>query len=225
MNELTIQVVAGLIVASVAAFVGYFVRKRSEDKSIIPGKAPKSSKKQYERLRGRWQIYYLTRHLNVSLKPFWIHGHQDIKIDDYGHVSGNTHLVEHPLGELRYEAVGDVRGGRMIINDNSVNDETEFASFSFHDLRPECLVGIWTGLDNQRHLIAAPVVLSRNKLSASELNKMMKGQPLCLVSGEEDFELYREVQSRIMISKPNLVSQLKQNGTEATSHLLMACQE
>jgi hypothetical protein len=92
-----------------------------------------------------------------------------------------TRMDDHPSSQLKYKGRGEIRQGRMIIADDSLLDETEFASSIYYDLLKASLVGIWTGFDGQGHLIAAPAVLSRRELSKDQLIELVSSTPLSLI--------------------------------------------
>jgi hypothetical protein len=180
MNDLWIQVSAGLVVALISGVIGYIVRRDFfQDVRILPIISRTSEKANYSHLGGTWHLYYVTR-MPIDPDPIWIHGIQELRVNK-NKVEGTTRMADHPSNELRYRVHGEIRQGRMIKTDYSLQDETEFASLIYTDLLKSDLVGIWTGFDGFNHQIAAPVVLSRNEKSVNELNQLLKTSTATLI--------------------------------------------
>ncbi len=110
-----------------------------------------------------------------------------------GHtIETTTMMDDHPSSNLRYRGRGEIRQGRMIIADDSLQDETEFASIIYYDLLKADLVGIWTGFDGQGHLIAAPAVLSRRQLGKDELVSLVLSAPISLLPADSVVGYYSQ---------------------------------
>jgi len=183
MTDLWIQIAAGLTVALVSGAVGYIIRQRFfQEIRILPGSyAPE--KADYSYLSGTWHLYYLTR-MPIDPGPIWIHGIQELKVKK-NKVEGITRMADHPSNELRYQVHGEIRQGRMINTDYSLQDETEFASLIYTNLLKSCLIGIWTGFDGFNHSIAAPAILSRAEKSIEELNELLGNSTITLVPASQ----------------------------------------
>ncbi len=70
----------------------------------------------------------------------------------------------------------------MIITDTCVEDESDYVSVFYPNLRsPVLLIGIWTGLNNLLRPTAAPAILSRKEMSADDLNTTLKSSDLSLI--------------------------------------------
>ncbi len=193
MNDLTIQIIAGLVVAAIGAVVGfYFKQFYGSSEGVLPGRYRAKEKIDYSRLNGTWHLYYVTQYPYLLPTPLWVHGIQEIEVN--GHiVHGRTLVPDHPDTQTSYHLHGEIRGGKMLLADYCLQDETEFATMIFHDLRKHDLIGIWTGLDGFNHLFAAPVVLSRVERSPLQLNEILKQSLFSLLPVREPiFDVFFE---------------------------------
>jgi len=184
MIDLWIQVSAGLIVALASAIGGYIIRQRFfQEIRVLPTGSHALEKADYSHLSGIWHLYYLTR-MPIDPNPIWIHGIQEVKVKK-NKVEGTTRMADHPSNELNYKVHGEIRQGRMISTDYSLQDETEFASLIYTNLLKSDLVGIWTGFDGFNHQIAAPAVLSRTEKSVEELNMLVGTSTITLIPASQ----------------------------------------
>lgn len=192
MSDLFMRVLAGLLVVIISGAGGYLLRKIIyPEGSILPDGFRRRAQETYSHLSGEWHQYYLTYDTSVGPDPIWLHGIQEVGLVGKYRIEGCTRLTDHPSSELQYVIHGEIRTGRLIITDSCVQDETEFASIIFPDLRSGTkLIGIWVGRDNNLHLIGAPVVWSRVEMSADQLNRAAERAPMHLVPIGVDYELY-----------------------------------
>lgn len=173
MGDITGEIIAGLIVAAVVGISGIYLKRYFDpDEGILPGHYKRKEKIDYSRLSGKWHLYYITQYPYLHPTPIWLHGIQELKIKGR-YIDGATTIPDHPETNISYRLHGEIRGGKMIIADYCVQDETEFATMIYPDLMKPNLVGIWTGLDGYNHLVAAPTILSRNEKSPKELNQIL----------------------------------------------------
>lgn len=188
------EVIGGLVVAILSAIGGFLFRmKFFSANGVLPRRPRKPEKESYSHLNGKWHLYFLTRASSVNPEPFWIHGNEELRVIGKNEVAGTTHIadVNHPSSGLNYEVHGEIRHGKMILTDNCLEDETEFASIIIPNLRSAViLIGIWTGFDNDVHLVSGPVILSRTELSASDLNQLAKKSTMGLIPMGPDYRLY-----------------------------------
>lgn len=192
-TNVTAAIIFSLMSAFVVAIIELVRRWRSRERLILPGRVKiKANKaKNFTHLNGLWEQYYLTFCGPIDSQPIWLHGIQKIQILRNHFVRGTTELADHPTNELDYLLHGEIRGGRLILTDSCLQNETEFASIIFPDLRSDkLLVGIWSGFDNNLRLIGAPVIWSRTELSASELNEYARNAPMYLVALGPEYVLY-----------------------------------
>jgi hypothetical protein len=188
-SDILVQVIAGVIVATVAGISGFLVRRASSG-NILPVVRKNKKSQSYEHLTGVWNLYYLTRASNISKDPFWIHGINALKVTRAGRVRGETRIPGHPTSTLDYVIQGVIRHGKMILTDSCLQDDTEFASIIYPNLRPDrMLVGIWLGFDNDVHLVAGAAVLSRKELSDKELNDAATASDLRFLSPAATYTL------------------------------------
>lgn len=182
MDDLTIQIVGGLVVVVISGSSGYLSRKFFfNDDRILPKMGSNVEIKNYSHLNGRWHLYWVSYNPPNPSEPVWFKGIQFFNINK-NMVTGTTEHVEHPIRDLHYKMKGEIRAGRMIFTDTCMEDETDYATILIPNLRSmNQLVGIWTGLDNLLRPIAAPCVFSRKELNASELNMAIKDSPMSLV--------------------------------------------
>jgi hypothetical protein len=182
MTDLAVQVLAGIIVAALSGVAGFLIRRAADQRQwVLPGGRP-AEKESYLHLNGTWHLYWISFDPFNGRDPIWFQGTQKLQINK-NRVTGTTELINHPLGSLHFILKGEVRAGRMIITDVCVEDETEFATVVYSNVRFHTqLFGIWTGLDNKLRPIAAPALLSREERNVDELNKLLAGSPLLLVA-------------------------------------------
>jgi hypothetical protein len=100
-------------------------------------------------------------------------------------VEGSTNIPDHPEANILYHLHGEIRGGKLLISDYCVQDETEFATMIYPDLMKPSLSGIWNGLDGHNHLIAAPTILSRVERTPCELINILQQSIFNLVDIHE----------------------------------------
>lgn len=182
MNELFIQIVAGILVIAISAGVGFLIRKLSENNiGILPKARHFVEKQSYTRLSGKWHLYWIDFNPSIGEQPVWMHGLEEIEVFQNNAVKGFVRLVDHPLGHVSYNTQGEIRAGKMMLTDTRVEDETCMASTYFPNLRTEHLAGIWIGQDDNLRPISAPVILSRNEMSIDELNDTLRQTPLVLI--------------------------------------------
>ncbi|MDK2980885.1 MAG: hypothetical protein PWQ55_1232 [Chloroflexota bacterium] len=185
MNDLWIQIIAGLVVALISGFLGFLIKERIINQSnILPGKSVKD-RLDYSNLDGNWHLYYFTRYPYLDSSPFCIHASQKIEIYQKNKVRGETYMPDHPSFNLKYIVQGEIRHGKMIVTDYCIHDETEFASIIYPDLIRPDLVGIWTGFDGENKLISAPVIMSRVERNQKELKNILLSVPINLISIED----------------------------------------
>lgn len=209
MNDLWIQISAGLIVALVSGIVGYVIRQRFfQEIRILPTGSHALEKADYSHLSGTWHLYYLTR-MPIDPDPIWIHGIQELKVKK-NKVEGATRMTDHPSNELRYKVHGEIRQGRMINTDYSLQDETEFASLIYTNLLKSHLVGIWMGFDGFNHQIAAPAVLSRTEKSVQELNELISTSTATLIpASQASLKMY--IQGKVVSAEKRVSKLIKQS--------------
>lgn len=196
MSDLWVQVLAGIIVAFVSATIGYVVRQgRLQERGVLPGSLPKKDVVDYSHLSGTWHLYYLSRFPHLHNTPLWMHGLEELTVKK-NRVEGSTRILDHPSNELSYRVHGEIRQGRMIVTDYSLQDDTEFASIIYPDLLKADLVGVWTGFDGENHLIAAPAIMSRKERSAEELNNVLRTSTMKLIPVDGSYNMLYS-QSRI----------------------------
>ncbi len=183
-------IVAAIIFASLTALIIFLRKKIREGKGIFPIKSKQREKEIYSHLNGSWLQHYLS-YLDKST-PCWLEGNQEVEVYDK-FIQGTTTLSEHPRGPHRFALHGEIRDGKLIIIDSSTQDSSEFASIIFPDLRSrEVLIGIWVGFDNNRNLIAAPVIWSKNPMEVDEMNKLIKSSPMNLVTTGINYNLWKK---------------------------------
>jgi hypothetical protein len=209
MNDLWIQVSAGLVVALVSGIVGYVIRQRYfQEIRILPTGSHVIERADYSYLSGSWHLYYLTR-MPIDPDPIWIHGIQELKVKK-NKVEGTTCMSDHPSNELRYKVHGEIRQGRMINTDYSLQDETEFASLIYTNLLKSDLVGIWTGFDGFNHQIAAPAVLSRTEKSVEELTDLIYTSTATLIpTSQASGKMF--VQGKVVSAEKRVIKSSKQS--------------
>jgi len=192
MGEVVNGIIAGIVVAILSGIGGFLIRQKFyPEHQILPRKPKKREIEGYSHLNGEWHLYFLTRDAYVGDEPIWIHGLQELQVIHNNQVVGSTKIIDHPSSELHYEVHGEIRYGRMIITDNCIQDETEFASVILPNLRSATLLqGIWTGFDNNVHLISAPVILSRSEMTEDELNEAITKTTISLVPMSNSYTLY-----------------------------------
>jgi len=182
MSELDIQVLAGLVVVLTAGAAGFLLRIRfpSHDQ-ILLGPSHHIDTNSYSHLDGSWHFYWISYGPSDGLQPIWLHGTQELQVQKHI-VKGTAQHVNYPVDDLHYLLTGEIRFGRMIITDTSLEDESDYASVFFSNLRSKTLlIGIWTGLDNLLRPISAPAILSRKEMSSNELNDALRTSLLILV--------------------------------------------
>lgn len=174
MDELTIQVIAGIIVGVLLSSGGFLIKKRFFfENFVLPKRRSKNETESYTHLNGEWYVYYLARNESFYPEPFWVHGILKLKIKGY-QIEGSSHIRDYSITKLDYIIKGEIRHGKMILTDVCLQDETDFASMVFSKLWcTSILIGIWIGFDWQVQPTAAPIILSRNLLSEKDLNKTM----------------------------------------------------
>lgn len=191
MNEVLVQVIGGIIVAVISAVVGFLIKSKFfQHKFILPVVQQQREKESYKHLNGKWHLYWLSYVPSNPSDPFWMHGLQELQVDR-NFVTGTTQFVGHPVLSLHSNLQGEIRAGRMIILDVCVEDETEFASVIYPNLRSNTLlVGIWNGLDNLLRPSAAPTILSRDELSEEELNGILR-HTLISITPPGEYKVYQ----------------------------------
>lgn len=182
MDELIIQVLAGIIVLVLSASAGFLFRSRMIQESFVLPKGRRATDTQsYAHLNGKWHLYWLSYAPSNPSEPVWMHGLQELQVEK-NLVRGKTQFVEHPMLSTYSTLRGEIRSGRMIVLDLYSGDETEFASVIYPNLRSgKLLVGIWNGLDNLLRPIAAPAILIRDEADAQKLNKVLKDSTMSLI--------------------------------------------
>ena len=198
MVEILIQVIAGITIILLSGSVGLLVRNNFfRQIRVLPRGSGKADKRSYSHLNGDWHLYFVTRGASTKDEPFWVHGHTNIQVRRNNQVTGKTHIFDHPVSDLDYRLQGEIRFGRMILTDTCLQDETEYATLLFTNLRSSnVLIGIWTGFDNDVHAIAAPSVMSRDELSRDQLNEMIRKSTMSLVQCGPDYLLYEPSKSK-----------------------------
>lgn len=188
-SEILVQVIAGVIVAAVAGASGFLLRTASSG-DVLPVVRNGKKHQSYEHLSGRWNLYYLTRASSISGDPFWVHGINALQVTPSGRVRGETEIPGHPTSTLDYVIQGEIRHGRMILTDSCRQDDTEFASIIYPNLRPDTiLVGIWVGFDNDVRLVSGVAVLSRDELNGKDLNQAALASNLGFIPAEASYKL------------------------------------
>lgn len=183
MNQLTVEVVGGLIVILISGLGGFLLKSRFFQRtSILPSIGRSEETKLYKHMDGEWNLYWLSYHPADSSKPYWFHGKQTLNISK-NLVTGSTKFDDKsPMAGLTSKLQGEIRAGKMIVLDVCVQDETEFASVIYPNLRSDqLLVGTWNGLDNLLRPIAAPAILSRKELTDEQLNEALSRSTLVVI--------------------------------------------
>jgi hypothetical protein len=180
LRVLVIQIAAGVVVAILSGSGGYLIRKSLVKETKVLPEAPNliEETSSYVHLNGNWHFYWISYQSSNNTEPHWFHGTQIFQISK-NRVEG---LGVHD-DDRHYKLQGEIRNGRMITTDTSLEDETDFATVFYPNLRSNtCLVGIWTGFDHLLRPISAPVILCKKEMSKDELNSALKDSILMLVS-------------------------------------------
>ena len=150
MEQLTVEVIAGLVVAILSAIGGFLLRSKSaQDNWVLPRASRHVEKQSYTHLNGKWHLFWLSYHPEDNKKPFWFHAVQGLTVDGSRVQGGTKFDAASPMPGLNSKIQGEIRAGTIIMTDTCVEDETEFASVIYPNLRSrELLVGAWSGLDN-----------------------------------------------------------------------------
>lgn len=182
MNDLATQIVAGLVVIAISGIGGFLIRKRFfPENRVLPEARRYVEKQGYSHLNGKWHFYWISYAPANPSEPVWLKGAQFFEINK-NRLKGTTEHIGHPLGDLHFRIQGEIRAGRLLFTDTCIEDETDYASALFPNLRsPTLLVGMWVGLDNLMRPIAAPCVLSRKELTAEKLNEAIRSSTMSLV--------------------------------------------
>lgn len=183
MDGLVVNLLAGLLVAVFTSTAAYlYGRTRSKSPVVLPRRIWRSRRRHYQYLAGHWILYYVT-YSGTDLKPCWMRGEEHLSVQRNGEIRGRTVLSGHPTLKLEYTVYGEVRGGWLLLTDACDDDIQDWATVTIPNLySSECLVGLWSGQDNTKTLISAPVVLSRHPQSAETLNKLVASARLHFVS-------------------------------------------
>lgn len=182
MSQLTLEVLAGVLVAAISGAMGLLLQRLLVERTwILPNPRRQHDTKSYKHLAGDWYLYYLT-YMPLQSDPVWLGGTQNLEIRN-NRVRGTTSLGEHPLGALHYTVRGEIRAGKMVMTDSCVEDETDFALLLYPNLRASTtLIGLWSGVDNRGLPIAAPAVLSRKSLTSDEVFRLAASAAMHLIS-------------------------------------------
>jgi hypothetical protein len=173
MDSLSSQIIAGILVSLFSLFIGVLINERFfSDRSILP-LPPKATKHSYAHLNGKWESYHITHDSSLHSGSFWLHTEIQLKISK-NHILEGKITEKHPTSPLDYELRGEIRGGRVIMIANCVQDPSDFFTYIFFNVYSRStLIGIWSGSDWQRKFTIASVIFSRSELNADELNKLL----------------------------------------------------
>lgn len=185
MGDLGANIIAGMTVAIVSGIGGFVLKQVYFEGAFVLPKARRYVEKgSYSHLSGTWHLYWLS-HGTSQGEIRWMHGIQELQVTK-NKVLGSTEFIDHPFGSLHFTLRGEIRAGRMLITDQCLEDETEFAVVMYPNLRnARVLVGVWAGLDNRLSPTAAPVVLSRDEMSAGALNETVRTSTVSVIAGGE----------------------------------------
>lgn len=172
MSDVVTELLVGLLGSAITALVIYVRgRTRVSTPFLLPGRFKRRSRASYQFIAGRWYAYYVSFILPDS-RPVWIRGDMKLSLLRNGTLRGRTTIPIHDGLTLTYLELGEIRGGWLLLTGACVEELQEFATLMFPNLLTgDRIVGLWTGQDNTRTPISAPVVLSRGELTARELNE------------------------------------------------------
>jgi hypothetical protein len=179
MGSFAIGVLSSLAAAVLTAIAGFAFRKRLfREKQLLPIAPKETSSTSYTHLNGDWHVYYITQDPAVASGPYWRHGTERLAVDAYK-VQGRSQVFDLHAGAIEAIVHGEIRHGTMILTDVCVQDESDFASVIYADLRStRILVGMWIGFDGRKHPTAGPIILTRKTLKAEDLGSAVSASTI-----------------------------------------------
>ena len=134
-----------------------------------------SSRRRYKNLSRRWLQYHLSTDDALTSIPIWVAHETDIELTAFGHIKGTS--VSRHNENYQYTITGNIRNGVMRLRFDNVRATEEPIFMIFPDLlSTDALVGIWTGQDFDRRWTSGPVILTKRKLTLSDLSRYAERQ-------------------------------------------------
>jgi len=179
MWNLGINLIAGLIIAAITGITAYLYGRMSfSARGLLHKRVRTEAKGQYHFLEGQWYDYYISS-FNDTDPPVWMIGSLTLRLLRNSTFRGRFVVEINDSLTLRFSLRGEVRGGWLMYVGvcDDLNDTVSSVIFP-NILTGSTLVGLWTGQDNARRLATGPIVISRNPLTVSELNKAVSSARL-----------------------------------------------
>lgn len=166
----------GIVASLIASLIVLVIANREDVRYLL------TSPRAHKHLEVVWHQYHLTYDSTWGDAPIWMGNVENLRVTIFGRVYGESFC---PYNQVRYRVSGHIRQGLMRLRyHNTTTHEADIVMCFPNLMHANKLMGMWMGTDFDRHWCSGPIVLSRQELSTTQLDSMVRNRQRIIGSEE-----------------------------------------